>query len=166
MTNAKAPGANEHSAQAVIDGLIKEWQMQPHPEGGWYREMHRSSESVTRSDGAQRSGFTTILFLLERGSISRWHQVRHADEVWIHLQGSPLSLWDLPEHGGTATHKMLSLQQPIQVIPANHWQAATPEGPYCLVSCCVGPGFDFDDFTMLHNLPQEDWPSGARPELI
>ena len=39
MTNAKAPGANEHSAEAVIDGLIKEWRMQPHPEGGWYLSL-------------------------------------------------------------------------------------------------------------------------------
>ena len=49
MTNAAAPGVNEHSAQAVIDGLIKEWQMQPHPEGGWYREMHSSSASGSPS---------------------------------------------------------------------------------------------------------------------
>jgi len=166
MSDSKVPSQQQHSAQAVIEGYIQEWKMQPHPEGGWYREMHRSSQIITRSDGESRPALTSILFLLERGSISRWHQVHDADEVWIHLQGAPLSLWDLPAQGGTATHKMLSLQHPIQTIPANHWQAACPEGPYCLVSCCVGPGFQFDDFTMLHDLPKEQWPVGALPELI
>lgn len=166
MSSATASNPGQHSAKAVVDGLIREWQMQPHPEGGWFRELHRSSQTVTRRDGAIRPGFTTILFLLEAGSVSRWHQVRNADEVWIHLQGSPLSLWDLPEAGGTPQHRMVSLQQPVHVIPANHWQAARPEGPYCLVSCCVGPGFDFADFTMLRDLEETAWPTGALPELI
>ena len=166
MSSATTAGSEEHSAQAVIDGLIEEWQLQPHPEGGWYREVHRSDQQVTRADGAIRPGFTTILFLLDRASISQWHRVRDADEVWIHLQGSPLSLWDLPEAGGTAVHRMLSLQQPIQVIPANHWQAAQPQGPYCLVSCCVGPGFDFDDFTLLRDLPEGEWPNGVIQDLV
>ena len=166
MANTPATSPEEHSAKAVIDGLIEEWNMEPHPEGGWYREVHRSNETVTRTDGAQRSGLTTILFLLEAGSISRWHQVRHADEVWIHLQGAPLSLWQLPESGGAAQQHVLSFQKPVHVIPANHWQAAKPEGPYCLVSCCVGPGFDFADFTMLNTLSAEARPHGALPELI
>lgn len=166
MSNATASSTEENSAKAVIDGLIQEWQMEPHPEGGWFREVHRSAQTITRGDGATRPGFTTILFLLEAGAISRWHQVRHADEVWIHLQGAPLSLWDLPEAGGTPQHRMLSLQQPVHVIPANHWQAARPEGPYSLASCCVGPGFDFADFTMLSTLAEEQRPTGALPELI
>ena len=166
MTDHQAGPTSEHSANAVVEGLIEEWKMQPHPEGGWYREIHRSSQTVTRSDGAKRAGVTTILFLLKAGSTSRWHQVRHADEVWIHLQGAPLSLWDLPETGGEASRQILSLQQPVQVIPANHWQAARPEGPYSLVSCCVGPGFAFEDFTMLHELPQSEWPEGALTDLV
>ena len=74
--------------------------------------------------------------------------VSHADEVWTHLQGAPLSLWCLKPEADQATREVLSMHNPVQVIPADHWQAAKAEGPYSLVSCCVGPGFSFEDFTI------------------
>ena len=57
-----------------VADLISRWQLSPHPEGGWYREMHRSSEQVTRADGSKRDGLTSILFLLEAGAVSRMLQ--------------------------------------------------------------------------------------------
>ena len=94
--------SSDHTPREVVEQLIQDWNLHPHPEGGWYREMHRSPEQVTRSDGAQRSSITTILFLLDAESKSCWHAVHGADEIWIHLQGSPLSLWTLAPDGSKA----------------------------------------------------------------
>ena len=36
-------------------------------------------------------------------------------------------------------------------VAAAHWQAARTLGDYALTGCTVGPGFDFEDFTILAN---------------
>jgi predicted cupin superfamily sugar epimerase len=139
-----------------------EWlRLEPHPEGGWYREWHRSSLGVRRdADGASRSGLTLIAYLLEAGAISRWHRVRGGDEIWQYGAGASLRLWRLPPGGGEAEALILgpwqigaSDQAPAHVIPAGCWQAAHSLGPWSLVTCCVGPGFDFADFDLLREQP-------------
>ena len=157
---------SELSPTAIVEGLVEEWQLQPHPEGGWYREIFRSALEVVRPDQKRRCAISTILYLLDSESISHWHKVNHADEVWTHLQGAPLSLWCLNPDADQASREVLSMHHPVQVIPSNHWQAARAEGPYSLVSCCVGPGFSFADFTLLRDLPEEKRPKAALPELI
>ena len=163
MSATQTPGQSPHNAQIVIEALIREWELQPHPEGGWYREVHRSDTTVMRSDGSERTAITTILYLLHGDQCSRWHRVRHADEIWTHLQGACLSLWSL--RNGHTDQQVLSLQNPVAVIPANVWQAARAEGPYSLVSCSVGPGFEFDDFGLLRDVPKEQWPAGVLEDL-
>src|SRR5215468_7557350 len=51
--------------------LTDELDLEPHPEGGWYREIYRSSDRVQTARGA-RSAITAIHYLLERDQISRW----------------------------------------------------------------------------------------------
>lgn len=145
--------------------LVEDLALQPHPEGGWYREVHRSSVVVRRSDGAERCAFTQILYLLGEGGISRWHRVRGADETWEFLAGEPLRLWQLPPGGGMA---MESLLEPLvlQVVPADWWQAASSPRGWSLVRCTVGPGFAFEDFELLSSWPPEARPAGLRPELL
>jgi predicted cupin superfamily sugar epimerase len=164
------PEDGELSARLLIERLG----LSPHPEGGWYRELHRSAHSVTRnSDHARRSSLTVIAFLLRRGEISRWHQVTGGDEVWLHAAGSPLQLHHLDPDRGASQQLVLGPlipemadQLPMRVIPAGHWQAARSTGDWSLVHCCVGPGFAFDDFQLLCNLPRQAWPEGLDPELI
>lgn len=85
------------AARAVVTAL----DLQPHPEGGWYRELHRADGSVQRcGDGEQRAGVTLIAYLLQGGERSRWHRVRGSDEIWLHAAGAPLDLWSLPPQGG------------------------------------------------------------------
>jgi predicted cupin superfamily sugar epimerase len=165
------------AAQTVIDQLG----LRPHPEGGWYREEHRSAISVHRPDGAERSALTLIWFLLQAPEISRWHRVLGADETWHHAGGHPLELWVLPPEGGEARPHLLGPldapvaggaatgldgARPVQVVPADWWQAARCLGPWSLVTCCVGPGFDFQDFQLLHALPASAHPPGALGELL
>ena len=143
-------------AQQLIDTL----QLQPHPEGGWYREVFRSPASVLPADGRPaRSALTTIYFLLEAHQHSRWHRVT-SDEVWVHLEGVPLALWtcDAALHTAPAHVRLGPVDahgtRPQHVVPAGQWQATQPiaahtTGGYALAACMVGPGFDFTDFSMM-----------------
>lgn len=150
----------------TIEELIKQHRLQPHPEGGWYRELHRSRDCVHRGDGAERNGLTAILFLLPEQTLSCWHRVLNADEAWTHIDGDPLELFQCRPDGEDLIQVKLSSGDPLHVVPADHWQAARSSGRLSLVSCCVGPGFDFSDFEMLRQRPTSARPSIPHPELI
>ena len=68
--------------------------MQPHPEGGFYRETFRSTQRVTLADGRVRSAGTAIYYLLEPDRFSQFHRIP-ACEVWHHYAGGPLLLHQL-----------------------------------------------------------------------
>lgn len=129
--------------------------MQAHPEGGFFVETFRSLHTVDPADGrGPRSALTTILFLLDTGhaqGISRLHRVT-SDEVWHHVAGEPLELTILPKNLTTSEQWALDTDHPVRVVPAGWWQAAHTKGPWTLVGCTVGPGFDFADFTLLRDL--------------
>ncbi len=160
--------ASPLGARALVEALA----LRPHPEGGWYREEHRSALRVCRADGVQRSALTLIWFLLEAPEISRWHRVSQADETWHHAGGDPLELWLLPPAGGVAERRVLgplipgATALPVAVVPAGWWQAARCLGRWSLVNCCVGPGFDFEDFQLLHEQPVGSHPPGAVGDLL
>ena len=123
-------------------------QLEPHPEGGWYRETWRSEVEFEPAgyDGSRASA-TAIYFLLAPGEESRPHQVRSA-EIWLWHSGGPLTQ-DYDEVSVTLGPDVAAGQQPQVVIPPSAWQAARPGGDEpVLVSCIVSPGFDFADFTM------------------
>ena len=149
-----------------VETLIQQLQLIPHPEGGWYRELHRSPEKVQRQDGAERSALTAILFLLPAGAVSCWHRVIGADETWTHIDGATLELFQCQANGTALQRDPLNASNPVQVVPANAWQAARSLGEYTLVSCCVGPGFNFLDFEMARQQPTTDRLKLPHPELI
>lgn len=154
------------SDSARVHELILELGLARHPEGGWYREVHRSTVDVHREpDGAKRSALTTIFFLLAAGEVSRWHRVAGGDEAWHFYEGEPLELLGFAPDGTQAMRLRLAADPAsrVQVIPAGWWQAARPTGEYALVGCSVGPGFDFADFAMLRDLPEAQRP--PRPAL-
>lgn len=162
-------------AQELIDTLS----LQPHPEGGWFREVFRSSAQVAPADGRPaRRALTTIYFLLQAHQHSRWHRVL-SDEVWVHLEGAPLTLWTSdaalrtpPAHirlGPVDVHGT----HPQHTVTAGRWQAAKPlvsqgSPDYTLVNCTVGPGFDFNDFSFMQPdgdeaaLLRHHWPELAK----
>jgi predicted cupin superfamily sugar epimerase len=127
--------------------------LEPHPEGGWFRETWRSSvEFEPAGYGGSRGSATAIYFLLGPGEESQWHRVRSA-EIWLWHSGGPLTLeyGETPEGADVVTlgPDVKAGQQPQVVIPAGAWQAARPAGDKAvLVSCVVSPGFDFADFTL------------------
>ena len=149
-----------------MDSLVARWRLQPHPEGGWYREVQRSSIQVTRPDGERRSAITTVLFLLGAEDVSRWHCVHGGDEIWTFLSGAPLSLFQHFDAADGSHEQVISADQPVAWVPAEVWMAARSRGDFTLVSCCVGPGFSFDDFEMLRDRARSEWPKGIDERLI
>lgn len=138
--------------------LIEALGMIPHPEGGFYRELYRSSSQVQPGDGrAVRAALTTIYFLLAEGMHSRWHRVA-SDEVWHLYEGGPLDLFQTTPEGDAVQRIVLEPASvsggPVHVVPAGHWQAARAQCDYALVGCTVGPGFDFADFSFLRDAPE------------
>lgn len=132
-------------AQQLIDTLS----LAPHPEGGWYRQVFKSDERVTRhADGAQRSALTTIYFLLVEGTSSAWHRVQ-SDEAWHFYEGDAIELLTRDRENDDPRVTRLDAGQRVHVIRAREWQAARPLGEYTLVGCTVGPGFEFADFEMV-----------------
>ncbi len=146
--------------------IINQFKLSIHPEGGWFREILRSEDYVTRKDGQKRNAITSIYYLLCKGEKSAWHRVNSADEIWIYLQGAPLDLWCLDEKNKKIRNLKLDSRNPIETIPAGFWQAASTSGEFSLMNCCVGPGFDFLDFEMLRNIDPSLRPSKAIKELI
>jgi predicted cupin superfamily sugar epimerase len=120
--------------------------LEPHPEGGWYRQTWRSPVEFTPTGyPGERSAATAIHFLLMPGERSAPHTVR-SDELWLWHRGGPLLL----NIGGTEVvlgPDMAGGQLLQAVVPGGVSQAARPATEeYVLVSCIVAPGFEFADF--------------------
>lgn len=132
--------------------LIRALELQPHPEGGWYRETWRAPAP----DGTRASA-TSIYFLLEERQRSHWHKV-DAAEIWLWHAGSPISLLTAPGDAGpvqtvTLGSDILAGDAPQHLIEPGHWQAAQACEGWALVSCVVSPGFEFSGF----ELAPPDW---------
>ncbi len=144
--------------ESTVASLIDRLGLQPHPEGGYYREIYRSVASVTPSDerGA-RAALTSILFLLVDGGPSRWHGLR-SDEIWHFIEGAPAELLQLDGELADSRRRVLGPSgenaEPVASVPAGSWQAARTLGSYTLVGCTVGPGFEFGDFRLLADEPE------------
>jgi uncharacterized protein len=136
-------------ARQLID-LLK---LVPHPEGGHYARFGCANDSVQPADGrGTRPALSGIHFLLERGQCSRWHALRSA-EVWTWIEGAPLLLQTYDPSAASTLEWRLGPAaagvRPTQLVPGGHWQSAHSSGDYTLVSCVVGPAFDFADFRFL-----------------
>lgn len=121
-------------------------ELQPHPEGGHYRELWRD---VPANGG--RGAASSIYFLLAEGERSHWHRV-DAAEIWVWLAGAPLAL-ELHERGGTRKSIRLgpaaSDGETFQgIVPPHAWQAALSLGAWTLVNCIVAPAFQFEGFEL------------------
>lgn len=136
------------------DQVIALLDLQPHPEGGYFRETWRHAPQ----HGGRGAG-TAIYFLLRRGERSAWHRV-DADEVWHHYLGAPLAL-HIAE-GGEQERLILGPdlaggERPQLRVPAGAWQAAESLGDFTLVGCTVSPAFDFAGF----ELAPQGWEPGG-----
>lgn len=146
---------NNNRAQTLIDGLG----LAPHPEGGYFAEVYRSTTEVhSPHAGGMRPGLTDIYFLLLAGQVSRFHRVLH-DEIWHFYEGAPLILVEIDRQNMNAREICLEnfgdSPQYKHCVRGGNWQAACSTGGYSLVGCTVAPGFDFADFQFLQDDPQQ-----------
>ena len=120
--------------------------LQPHPEGGFFRETWRAP-TVT----GERASGTAIYYLLQPGRGSHWHRV-DAAEIWHYYAGARLEL-SISTDGVDAETAILgpdlaSGERPQIVIDAHVWQSARTLGEFTLVGCTVSPGFEFSGFVL------------------
>ena len=137
------------SLPAAAD-LVRDLQLLPHPEGGFYRETYRAAQGHSG-----RAASTMIYFLLPAGHVSRLHRI-DADEGWHHYLGGTLEIFELDEAEPdrprmTRLGKDLAAgERPQHIVPAGRWFGAAPAAgaAYALVGCTVAPGFDFAHFEL------------------
>jgi len=144
---------------------IENLRLEPHPEGGYFRQTYRSEVMIAREalppefTGA-RAASTAIYFLLEGKNFSGFHRLR-SDEVWHFYAGSPVMVYVIdPEgrHSSILLGNDFEAGQAFQaVVRAGYWFASHVADweSWAVVGCTVAPGFDFQDFEM-----------GKRAELV
>ncbi len=137
---------------------IQALSLQPHPEGGHYRETYRSNEKVPAASLPSRftedhTFSTAIYFLLRGNTFSAFHKIKQ-DEMWHFYDGEPLTIHSIAPDATYATHTLgLDLEKgeaPQITIPAGHYFAAAvnKKDSFTLTGCTVAPGFEFADFIM------------------
>ena len=152
--------------------IISHLQLQPHPEGGFFKELYRASETIA-SDAlpsrfpGERNFSTAIYYLLRQGERSLFHRIK-SDECWHFYAGDTLLLHVLEEGGNYYCIKLGSniyLGETFQfVVPSSSWFAAEPaaDTDFSLCGCTVSPGFEFADFELadkqelLNSFPEWD----------
>ncbi len=141
------------------DDVIALLGLQPHPEGGHFRETFRD-----KAEAGKRAASTAIYFLLKAGERSHWHAV-DAAEAWHFYAGDPLLLEVSPTGGPISAIRLGSNladgERPQAIVPAGHWQQAKSLGKWTLVGCTVAPAFTFEGFT----LTAPDFSPVSRPSV-
>lgn len=143
---------------SITDQLIQKYNLESHPEGGWYKQTYKSNEQIAATAlperfNGDRAFSTAIYFLLAQGDFSAFHRIR-SDECWHFYAGDPLLIYIIDQNGelriisvGNDFKQGQSFQY---VVPANCWFASRPApgSEYCFVGCTVAPGFEFEDFEL------------------
>ena len=131
----------------TAEEIIQKLNLKPHPEGGYYRETYRASDSI----GDYQLG-TAIYFLITDDNVSHFHRIQQ-DELWFHHYGATLDIHLLKDE----KHEILPLglieksAEPYQIVPKNIIFGSClkeNESGFALVSCVVIPGFEFKDFEL------------------
>ena len=139
-----------------VERLVGQLKLEPHPEGGYYRQTYKDDGKVTGYESIDlddpHAASTAIVFLMTEGNFSALHRLK-ADEVWHFYEGSSLSVHVIEEDG---SHREIRLGRNLDQGEA--YQAVVKRGTifgscvdagYALVGCTVAPGFEFEDFELL-----------------
>jgi predicted cupin superfamily sugar epimerase len=138
--------------------IIKKLNLEPHPEGGYFRETYRSEgkipqEALSEEFSGDRNCSTSIYFLLTSDQFSAFHRIKQ-DEIWHFYDGSPVRIHMISETGAYS-HVVVGRdldagQVPQYVVKGGVWFASEVVGDdsFSFVGCTVSPGFDFDDFEL------------------
>ena len=140
------------------DQIAELLDLEPHPEGGYYREVYRSRDTISASAlperyPGERSAGTAIYYLLTADTFSALHRLR-SDEVLHSYLGVPVTAFLLYPDGAAETQRLgrdlRAGQTPQLVVPGGVWFGLFVEADegYALTGTTVCPGFEFEDFEL------------------
>lgn len=143
--------ANNSEYQEIIDKL----QLEPHPEGGYYRQLYGNDDNGKKA-------ISTIYYMLTNSDISAFHRLHGVTEIWYYHAGEPLDLYVIDTKGDLSVHHLSPNGEMQVVIFPEQWFAAEipSKKGFCLVGCAVAPAFSFENFelghkdTLLQQFPQ------------
>lgn len=137
---------------------IQKLELEPHPEGGYYRQTYKADLVLTKECLAPnftgpRAASTAIYFMVEAKSFSAFHRLR-SDELWHFYAGEALLVHVIEADGRYFTIHLgrdLEAGEVLQaVVKAGCWFASEVKDgkSFALVGCTVAPGFNFEDFEL------------------
>ena len=132
---------------------INELKLEPHVEGGYFRQTYKAVETVELNDHRIRALSTSILFLLSSNNPSHFHLLS-SDEIWYYHFGHALTVHMIHPNGVYETVEIgPGLGQKLQfTVPAGVIFGSTIESnnveDFAIVSCSVTPGFEYEDFKL------------------
>lgn len=148
--------------------LIKTYNLQSHPEGGYYKETYRSKDVIETNSETQAQAFpngrsfaTAIYFLIEKNNFSAFHKIK-SDETWHFYEGDALEVIEIDLEGNlikTKVGRNIGAGEVFQyTVKAGHWfgSRVLEGGEYSFVGCTVAPGFDFRDFEIAKRKELQD----------
>jgi len=123
--------------------IIEKLQLEPHPEGGYYRQLYGN-------DASGKKDISTIYYMLTDSDKSAFHRLHDVTEIWYYHAGELLNIYVIDTEGNLTVHQ-LSPESEMQVIilPEQWFAAEIPSKQgYCLVGCAVAPAFSFENFEL------------------
>jgi predicted cupin superfamily sugar epimerase len=137
---------------------IDKLKLEPHPEGGFYRQTYRADlilakDALPPQFTGPRAVSSAIYFLLDGENFSAFHRLR-SDELWHFYLGGPLVVHGIEENGAHSEIRLGNNPEAGEVmqavVKAGCWFASCVRDgkSFALVGCTVSPGFDFADFEM------------------
>ena len=131
--------ANNTEYQTIIEKL----RLEPHPEGGYYRQIYGN-------DGSGKKDVSTIYYMLTANDISAFHRLHGVVEIWYYHAGQPLNLYVIDTEGNLTIHNLSPDGEMQVVIQPEEWFAAEipSKNGFCLVGCAVAPAFTFENFEL------------------
>jgi len=138
------------------DDIIRELELLPHPEGGYYRRTYKNAAGPPAPSGISSDGnrgHASAIYYLQMPDYSLWHRT-DGDELWFWHDGAPLMIEMRQDQGGVIAQTLgtdiVAGQQPQLMVPGGKWQRAKSLGDWTLVSCSVSPGFLFETYELEH----------------
>ena len=123
--------------------IIEKLHLEPHPEGGYYRQLYGN-------DASGKKDVSTIYYMLTDSDKSAFHRLHGVTEIWYYHSGEPLNIYVIDIDGKLTVHKLSPDDEMQVVILPEQWFAAElpSKKGYCLVGCAVAPAFSFENFEL------------------
>jgi len=133
--------------------IIKEYNLEPHPEGGYFVETYESKDCFDFYLG-NRPYCGSIYFLLNKNDISHFHKI-DSEEIWFYHEGRGLII-HMIDHDGNYSTKLLGMnkkdgESPMVIVPKGYIFASEniDKNEYTFVSCVTTPRFLYSEFKLI-----------------